>query len=379
MRIFGHVFRSASLIGLLLIAVGPVLSQSTGTSPPQLSNSIDEMRLTVKQASRHSVNWEGPVTGPAAQPNKIVAIVAEDLRNGGVLGVSKGMQEAAAALAWHLKVFDAGGSPDGRLKALASALSSNPDGVVLVGVDAKEIEVQLGVFVRRKIPIVGWHVGPVAGATSGSPIAMNVSTNPLDVARIAAMAAVVQSQGTANVVIFTDSNFEIATAKAQAMASVIRSCNTCKLLEIQDVAISKSAQLIPKTTRELLQKYGNRWNSALAINDIYFDYATPQLTSEGRANGDLHMLSAGDGSGAAFLRIEANVFQTGTVAEPLNLHGWQLLDELNRLFSGQAVTGYVHPVHLVTSENIKFDGGERQKYDPDNNYRSVYKQIWMHR
>lgn len=376
MCVLGRLFGSATWIAGLLMAVSPAWGQSTGAASSARPDSLDAMRLTVEQASRHSVNWEGPVTGPPGQANKTVAIIAEDLRNGGIVGVSKGLQEAAEALAWHLKVFDAGGSPDGRLKALAAALASNPDGVALIGMDAKEIGAQLGAFAQRGIPMVGWHVGPVAGPMAGSPIAMNVSTNPLDVARIAAMAAVVQSHAKANAVIFTDGNFEIAKAKAQAMADIIRACKTCKLLEIRDVAISKSAQTIPKVTRELLQKYGDRWNSALAINDIYFDYAAPQLTSEGRASSGLHMLSAGDGSMAAFLRIEADVFQTGTVAEPLNLHGWQLLDELNRLFAHQAVTGYILPVHLVTSENIKFDGGDKQKYDPDNNYRMIYKKIW---
>lgn len=49
------------------------------------------------------------------------------------------------------------------------------------------------------------------------------------------------------------------------------------------------------------------------------------------------------------------------VDEPLNLHGWQLVDELNRLLVKQPVSGYVVPVHLVT---------------PGNGYRAVYRRIW---
>jgi ribose transport system substrate-binding protein len=80
----------------------------------------------------------------------------------------------------------------------------------------------------------------------------------------------------------------------------------------------------------------------------------------------------------AFLRIQARTFQTGTVAEPLNLHGWQVVDELNRLFAHQPVSGFVAPVHLVTAENMAFDGGQRLLYDPDNGYRAVYRRIWTH-
>jgi hypothetical protein len=58
------------------------------------------------------------------------------------------------------------------------------------------------------------------------------------------------------------------------------------------------------------------------------------------------------------------VFQTATAAEPLNLHGWQLVDELNRLLAHRPVSGYVAPVHLVTPENVGSDGGPRLRYRP---------------
>ena len=209
-----------------------------------------------------------------------------------------------------------------------------------------------------------------------NPVAMNVSTDPLEVARITASAAVVASGGQAGVVIFTDSNFEIAMAKANAMADVIRSCKECTLLEMRDVAISKSAQRMPEVIRELLARYGKRWTYALAINDIYFDYAVPELVKAGEAAQGIHFLSAGDGSPAAFMRIQAGTFQTATVAEPLNLHGWQLVDELNRLLANRPVSGYITPVHLVIPKNVMYDGGQRLQYDPDNGYRDIYRRIW---
>jgi len=52
------------------------------------------------------------------------------------------------------------------------------------------------------------------------------------------------------------------------------------------------------------------------------------------------------------------------------------VDELNRLFAGQPVSGFVAPVHLVNADNITFDGGERFQYDPKNGYRDIYRRIW---
>ena len=333
------------------------------------------MQQIVARASEHGARWDGPEAGPRAQAGITLAIVSEDLRNGGILGVAKGIKEAAGVIGWTVRVYDAGGTPEGRRRAVASALALQPGGVVLVGGDAREMQPALTPFAQRGIPVVGWHVAATAGPIAGSPVAVNVSTDPLAVARLTAMAAVVESGGHANVVIFTDSNFQIAQAKAAAMAEVIRACSGCRLLAVEDVPISGSAQAMPGVMHRLLEQHGRVWTHALAINDIYFDYAAAELTRAGRPDG-VRMLSAGDGSAAAFLRIQAGAFQTSTVAEPLNLQGWQLVDELNRLLAHQPVSGYVSPVHLVTAKNIAFDGGPLGQYDPDSGYRAVYRRIW---
>lgn len=338
---------------------------------------LDNMQVQVRKASVHGQPWPGPQSGPPARAGATVAVLSEDLRNGGILGVVKGISEAAKIIGWNIKVINLGGTSADRNAGFAAVAGLKPQGVILVGIDAKEARAELQVLANQKTPMVGWHVGPQAGIPASGPVAMNVSTDPLEVARITAMAAVAGSRGKAGVVIFTDSRFEIAKAKAEAMASVIRACKGCTLLEIKDVAISRSAELMPGVTKELLSRYGKRWTHALAINDIYFDYAAIELTKAGLASNAVDMMSAGDGSAAAFLRIQAGTFQTGTVAEPLNLHGWQLVDELNRLLAQRPVSGFLFPVHLVTTANIAFDGGSLLQYDPDNAYRDVYRRIWQ--
>lgn len=370
---FRHLVRIVAALGLCL-GVGLAGAASPAPRPSPLT--MEEMQRQLGAAKEHGARWRGPEAGPSARQGASIALFCEDLRNGGILGVAKGVNEAAKVIGWNVRIYDASGTPEGRDKALASALAAKPDGLVVVGADARSLRSRLDAFAERGIPIVGWHVGPTAGPVAGSPVAVNVSTDPLAVARITALAAVVESKGRAGVVIFTDSNFEIAMAKANAMAEVIRACKECTLLEIRDLPISKAADAMPAATRELLMRHGVRWTHALAINDIYFDYAVPELTRVGRASKSLNLLSAGDGSAAAFLRIRARAFQTATVAEPLNLQGWQLVDELNRLLAHEPVSGYVTPVHLVTNENEAFDGGPLMMYDPDNGYREIYRRIW---
>lgn len=370
-RAIGSVRRFPMVFLMLyLVGVQPAFAQ---TAPPSTS----EVKRAIAVAKEHGTPWRGPRSGPPGQLNKSIAIISEDLRNGGILGVAQGVREAAKVLEWKVHVFDAGGTVAGRDKASAEALASRPDGVILIGGDAGEMRRGLSPLAEKGIPVVGWHVGARAGPVSDSPVAVNVSTDPLEVARVTAMAAIIDAREHSGVVIFTDSNFQIAMAKANTMAEIIRACSACTLLEMRDIAISRSAEEVPRVTRELLTRYGKRWTHALAINDIYFDYAVPELIAQGLPGDSIRLLSAGDGSASAFMRIQTGSFQSGTVAEPLNLHGWQLVDELNRLIAHQPINGYVVPVHLVSPENVNYDGGKHYLYDPDNDYRDAYRRIWQ--
>jgi len=234
----------------------------------------------------------------------------------------------------------------------------------------------LGPFSQRGIHLVGWHTHPWPGPVGGTPVAVNVTTDPLLVARLAATKAIVESAGHAKVVVFTDSKIKLALTKSNAMADVIRACKGCELLEIQDVGLEETAARMPGVTRTLLQRYGKRWTHALAINDIYFDYMVPTLIISRVAARELRLISGGDGSPAAFLRISSASFQTATAADPLNLQGWQLVDELNRLFANQPLSGFVALPRLVSAENMGCDGAPRRLYDPDNGYRDAYRRIW---
>lgn len=318
--------------------------------------------------------WDGPTAGPLANQGKTVVYIAADLRNGGVSGVANGMSEACLVIGWHCQVWDGQGSIEVRTLAFQKALKANVDGVVLGGFDANEQSIALKEANRKKISVVGWHS---SGTAAGAPgLFYNVATNSQDVAEATALYAVLESRGNAGIVIMTDSTYSIALAKSDAMARIVKNCRGCTLLGIENIPMANAAQLMPSLTTGLMQKYGAQWTHTLAINDVYFDFMKPTLEAAG-----FHPmnLSAGDGSTTAYERIRKYQFQAGTVPEPLNLHGWQIVDELNRAMSGTAPSGYNTPVHLVTPQTILFDGGQNNNFDPDNGYRTEYKKIWFRR
>jgi ribose transport system substrate-binding protein len=328
-------------------------------------------------AQRHATAWDGPTIGPKALPNKLVVYVAQDMRNGGVLGVSQGVQGAARAIGWSLKIIDGVGSVAGRIAAINQAVALKPDGIILGSVDAQEEAKAIRGAAQQGIKIVGWHSTASSGPVQDPPIFTNVTTDATSVAKVAAAYALQTTKCGAGAVIFWQSGDAIGIKKAETMRDVIQSCPGCKLLDYVNTPLADTAARMPQNTTSLLLRFGKGWTTGLGINDLYFDFASPALRSAGiPRSGPPTFISAGDGSVSAFNRVRAGDYQIGTVAEPLNEAGWQLVDELNRAFAGQPPSGYVAPVHLVTKDNIQYDGGPNNLYDPDNNYRSHYQAIW---
>ncbi|WP_176085326.1 substrate-binding domain-containing protein [Martelella sp. HB161492] len=335
----------------------------------------DAKAFVEKYASRVSA-WDGPTTGPKAVKDKSIVILAADMKNGGILKVVDGITEAAKAVGWKVTALDGAGSIAGRTAAFGQAMALKPDGIIINGFDAVEQGPAMEQAKAAGIPMVAWHAAPAAGPAPDIGVFTNVTTDPLKVSRAAADWAYVDAGGKPGVIIFTDSTYAIAIAKADEMKQQIEKLGGT-VLEYVDTPIAETSQRMPQLTTSLLQKYGAKWTHSLAINDLYFDFMGPSLAAAGLpGDGAPSNVAAGDGSESAYQRIRAGQYQDVTVAEPLYLQGWQLVDEMNRALSGAEWSGYIAPFHVVTKDNIEFDGGPDNTFEPDNHYRDEYKKIW---
>ncbi len=319
--------------------------------------------------------FDGPTSGPKAAEGKSIVVVAGDLKNGGILGVTNGVEEAVGTIGWDVRVLDGAGSIQGRTGAIGQALALQPDGIIINGFDAVEQQAALEGVVSAGIPMVAWHSGPKIGCDAPGGIFANVSTDAMTVSEVAAEWAMEDGGDGVGAIIFTDSTYQIAIDKADRIKETIEAAGGTVLEYVDTPIADTSARMGPLTT-SLLQKYGDQWTHALAINDLYFDFMGPALAAAGISSEDGPQAgSAGDGSEAAFQRIRSGNYQTITVAEPLNLQGWQLVDELNRAMQGEACSGYITSPALVTEEGLAMLGDTNQ-FDPDSPYREAYAKLW---
>ncbi len=318
--------------------------------------------------------FDGPTSGPEAAPDKTIVVLAADLKNGGVLGVTNGVEEAADVIGWTVRVLDGGGSVQGRTAAFGQAMALQPDGIIVNGFDAVEQQAALDQVASAGIPVVSWHSGPKIGCDAPGGIFANISTDAMTVSESAAEWAI-NDIDDAGVVIFTDSTYQIAIDKADRIKETIEELGGT-VLEYVDTPIADTSNRMGPLTTSLLQKYGAKWTHSLAINDIYFDFMGPALAAAGiKGDGSPKAVAAGDGSESAFQRIRTNQYQSITVAEPLNLQGWQLVDELNRAVQGEECSGYVTAPAVVDQASAEAMDGS-PIFDPDNGYREAYSAIW---
>ena len=325
--------------------------------------------------------WDGPTSGPKSVGKKLVVIVLTDGRNGGAQGAADGATEAAKALGWEVRQLDGQGSVPGRATALQQAIAMKPAGILNAGIDSKEQAPLFEQAAAAGIKVVGWHAGPQAGPDKDIPsVFTNVTTDPAEVAASAGFEAVWKaSQGAdCGVILFTDSIYAIATAKTNFSKAAVEGYSKCKVLSVEDTPIGDLSNRMGQLTTSLLSKYGKKWTFSIAVNDLYYDFSAPSLQSAGvdPANGYPQQISSGDGSVPAFKRIRDKQYQLATVAEPLNLQGWIMVDEMNRALAGDKPSGFVPHVHLFTAENLDKDGGPENRFDPGNGYRDEYKKIW---
>jgi ribose transport system substrate-binding protein len=280
---------------------------------------------------------------------------------------------AARAIGWPLRILDGQTSVQGQAAALRLALTLKPAGIILGGFDAAGQQAALRQARAQGIPVVGWHSAVRPGPDPNAALFTNVTTDPAEVALLASSYVIANSDGTAGVVILTDSQYAIETYKADAMASTLKECRGCSVLQVIDAPIAGAQLNVPAVITSLLQTYGKRLTYLLVVDGAYITGARVALFGAGvQGNQPPFSVAAGDGDASELGRIRVGNYQLATVAEPLYLQGWQLIDEINRARAGQPPSGYVAPPHLVTQADVP----RGAVFDPPSGYRENYLRIW---
>ena len=361
----------------LLAGAGAIVASAVLVSAANADAVLDRMKADIARSVGPQTTWDGPTTGPKAVKDKSVVYVSLTQNSSGNADSARGAQDAAKLLGWKFTLMDGRGTATGGADALAQAIALKPNAIILGSVSIENNKTLIKQANDAVIVVIGWHATDKPGPVADPKVFTNVGTDPWAIAYTAGEYAVVDSDGKAQAEVISDRQYPIVVTKSDGIEKAISECSGCKLLSEDNAPFGEVPQRTPGLISSLLQRFGNNLDYILTFNEVYFDFAVPTLKAAG-LTGDQppHLVAAGDGSESAYQRIRNGQYQVATVPEPAYMHGWQLIDELNRAFNDQPPSGFVTKVHLVTKANVDADGGDKNRFDPSNGYQEHYKQIW---
>ena len=348
-------------------------------APWRRTTSWTRRRPRSKAATGAGAPWDGPTTGPKAQPGKIVIYRAGDQRNGGAHGVGDGAEEAAKAIGWDFRAPRRPGHRRPALSAMTQAIALQPDGIISRRLRPRaEQAPSVEQAVKQGIKVVGWHGGPTPGPDRGH--ARCSPTSPptrSKVAEASGLYAVVDSGGKAGVIVFTDSPTRSPSRRRRAWRRRSRSAPAARCSRSSTRRSATSQNRMGQLTTSLLQRTATSGPTRSA--------STTSTTTSGRPRCSAAGIDPPKASRTTSPPATARVRLSAHPRRPVpgrdrrraaHLQGWQIVDELNRAFAGEQPRGYVAPPHLFVQANIDVDGGDKNIFDPGNGYRDEYKKIW---
>jgi ribose transport system substrate-binding protein len=334
---------------------------------------LSKANARVGHAMAFRNSWDGPTAGPKLAAGKFIVFIGSDLGDPSEAKFANELKDVAASVGWGMQILDCYGIASRRAESFSRAIALKPASIVFADGDAKLEAKQIALAAEKKIPIIGWHAALTSGPVDG--LFTNIGTDPKDSGQLAALLTIVDSNAKAGVVILSDPSSAYSAAKSLSMIETIKQCQTCSLLEVDQIAATDKPDQIIQKLAGLEKQYGPRMAYVLAANDRIFDLLSGPAAGT-LSDSHFQEIAAGFGSNNAYSRIRSKKVQIGTVPEPINLQAWQVIDETNRALAGEKPSGYSPEAYVVTLQNIAYHGGPNNMFDPNNGYQDAYKKIW---
>ena len=184
--------------------------------------------------------FQGP-TDPIKAPSKLsVGIVTCSSQLSGCVSSANGIADAAKSLGWSARVYDGGGTPQKQNAAMLDAISAGADVIATTAIDPNLVQQGLQAAKRADVLVVSGSNGidspnPVQKAESGKlGYAFDVAPDYAALGEKAAQWIIGDSDGKANLAVFTDAQFPSVVAFERGLRKGMESCGECKVSKSQE-------------------------------------------------------------------------------------------------------------------------------------------------
>ena len=316
-----------------------------------------------------------PATG-----NRHIAVIAVTLAETGALRTARALSEAISDIGWTSTTYDGQGSPTIANQKLEQAVNTFPDAIVLISLDPTDVGSGLAAARAANIPVscaACWDLNsPDQRGRFYADVTPPISVFQ-DLGYVTAAFSFLQTDGHPRFLTMNDPALSNLSARMVGLQRFMGECTRanadCLVLANKDFQVANATTTLAEEGAHLA-----RANPTFNAFWVSFDFAALQvltgLRQAGMTDDAQRFLVASNGDGPNLQLIQSVGNIRATVAISFEQEAYALVDNLNRIFKGEAAIPADVPIRLFTHDNAgsAHDG----RWSGDVDYRRAYRQAW---
>ncbi|MAL01585.1 MAG: sugar ABC transporter substrate-binding protein [Alcaligenaceae bacterium] len=337
----------------LLVSAGMVLVGTAAAS--STADFVEEMRGFIEENSvKPSFVPPGPPLDATKLKGKVIAIQMIDGRIGAIKDVADAVQVAAEQVGLKTTLFDSKSSPVRMQQGFQEAINAGADAIVNDGNVVKIIANQIKAAKEKGIPTVEAINSPpvvgVPGQGSDPNTFGNVAPDAFLAGQLSAAAAVVNTNGKAQVVIMNTSEVSASPTIVKGMKDVLERCPECSIVQITDTPLEQWSTALTGLAATIVRSQP-QVNYLLPIYSDMGIFAAAGIQQAG-AVGRVHIASF-NGTPAAQALVKKGDVYTVNTAEDHEWIGWAVVDQAMRGMLKMEPAHPIAPIRYVSTADLK--------------------------
>jgi ribose transport system substrate-binding protein len=375
----GGVLASVLAAGALVAGCGSSSSSSSAPSGASSSSSSDTSAQLKEARQTTPADFQGPTEAVKAPAKLSVAAITCSSQLSGCVSPATGLQAAGKALGWNVRVYDGGGTPQKQNAAMLDALSAGADAIVGIAIDPNLVQQGLRAAQKANVLAVSGSNGidtpnPVQKPSGGKlGWAFDVGPDYAALGRKAADWIIGDSQGKANIAVFSDKEFPSVIAFQNGLLEGLKKCSGCKISPLQYFSGTQVGTTLANQTTGYLRSNPD-------VGYVFSPYdpaAAAQVTAiaqAGMANKVKVVGVLGSQQNVEFIR--KGQVQAADAAYDNRYMGYMIADQIIRTLAKKPLFephGGNMPFTILDKENLPHAGSD---WTASFDYPSKFSQLW---
>ncbi|HEY0813721.1 MAG TPA: substrate-binding domain-containing protein [Pseudonocardia sp.] len=336
---------------------------------------VQAAKTQLAQYVRSATTWNGPTSGPPIATGKSIIYVAYDQGNPQSVQASDAVKAIGQSVGWTVTVLDGQGTTSGQQGALTQAIAAHPDGIVL-GSYPDSFRPYFKQAHDAGIAVIGLGTAAEPGMYPEYGIDANVFQNQAQASGAAGDWVVVHSNGKARVILTSDNTYSIVIAKTNAQRSAIQKCATCQIVVDTQMPFADAANRTTSLTTGWVNQFGTEPPLYILQPAYYFvPFEAQALRTLGIKPGQV-VLTGSNGTAQEYEDIRRGDYLQMTIPLAIQQQGYEVIDNLNRVFHHVQPAGLESAVWVVDASNVNQLGGDKNQFEPSNDYARHYRELW---